>query len=284
VGLELWRLLRLLMWHWLRYAPGEEHLRNVRVYTLLFGPRHISVQLALLPLVQNLRRGISSHLPRLLQTSLVDYREDRLRIVGGIIAPSHSFIRRGPYNHHGAMATSSGASDQAFPSSAHAAFKRAMQGFKNGLGNEKLYSEILATNSAEQVYDLAEKIQKEQARNNTLTNLQRMQPFLSKLQLYAGAIDTFAQAKPDILCLIWGPVKLLIQWASTVSASLVALEDMAREIGMLLPEFGKSVRMFGDSDQVQLVMGLFFQDIMDFYLLALKFYSMPRKFLPFATR
>jgi hypothetical protein len=55
------------------------------------------------------------------------------------------------------MATSSGGSGRAFPSSAHAAFKRAMQGFKNGLGNEKLYSEILATTSVGQVYDLTDK-------------------------------------------------------------------------------------------------------------------------------
>ncbi len=169
------------------------------------------------------------------------------------------------------------ATQHSFPDSAPEAFKIAIQSFKGALKNDKLYTEILQTTSIEQVYDLTDKLQVEQGKRNDLKHLSSIKPYLDRLEAYTGAIDTFVQAKPDILALIWGPIKLLIQWASVVSASLVGLIDMAAQIGYLLPEFGHAKRMFGDNEQINLLLALFFQDILDFYLIALKFFSMPRK-------
>jgi hypothetical protein len=165
-----------------------------------------------------------------------------------------------------------------FPDSASMAFKVAIQNFKNALKNDNLYNEILQTTSIEQVYDLTDSLQVEQAKRNDIKHLSKIKPYLDRLEAYTGAINTFVQVKPDILALIWGPIKLLIQWASTLSASLVALIDMAAQIGYLLPEFGHAKRMFGENEQINLLLALFFQDILDFYLLALKFFSMPRKY------
>ena len=169
------------------------------------------------------------------------------------------------------------ASPHSFPDSAQDAFKNAIQSFKNALKDDKLYAEILQTTSIEQVYDLTDQLQVEQAKGNNMKHLSKIKPYLDRLEAYTGAIDTFVQAKPDILALIWGPIKLLIQWTSVISASLVGLIDTAAQIGYLLPEFGHAKRIFGCSEQINLLLALFFQDILDFYLLALKFFSMPRK-------
>ena len=169
------------------------------------------------------------------------------------------------------------ASSTSSPDPAQAAFNKAIREFKAGLKNEALYSEILSTTSADQVYDLTDKLQNEQIRGGHLRNLAKLKPYLERLQGYFGAIDTFVQAKADILALIWGPIRLLIQWASTLTSSLDALINTTAEIGLLLPEFGLAVKLFGHNSMVKEVLALFFQDILDFYLVALKFFSMPRK-------
>ncbi|SPO06913.1 related to NACHT domain protein [Cephalotrichum gorgonifer] len=155
------------------------------------------------------------------------------------------------------------------PDPAEAAFNKAIREFKIGLKNEALYSEILATTSADQVYDLTDALQKDQTKANHLRNLAKIQPYLNRLEGYCGAIDTFVQAKPEILALVWGPVKLLLQWASNLTKPLDALINTLGEIGRLLPEFRRSAEMFGFND----LLALFFQDMLDFYLITLKFFE-----------
>jgi hypothetical protein len=50
------------------------------------------------------------------------------------------------------------------------------------------------------------------------------------------------------------------------------------DIGNLLPEFKEVVRLFGHNKQINDVLALFFQDILDIYAVALKFFSASRKF------
>ncbi|KAL6697596.1 hypothetical protein J3F84DRAFT_369411 [Trichoderma pleuroticola] len=55
-----------------------------------------------------------------------------------------------------------------------------------------------------------------------------------------------------------------------------ALVNTAAEIGELLPEFKLMAAIFGNNEQVKLVLVLFFQDILDFYAVTLKFFGLPR--------
>ncbi len=153
-------------------------------------------------------------------------------------------------------------------------FERAIAEFKKNLKDQALYQEILATRSIDQVYDLAEKIQTEQGKTGHLRHLSKMQKYLERLNLYAGVIDTFVQAKPDILALIWGPIKLLIQWTSTLSKSQDAIANITTEIADLLPEFTDMTALFSHNTRLNDVLSLFFQDILDFYLVTLKFFSL----------
>ncbi|RSL54227.1 hypothetical protein CEP54_010009 [Fusarium duplospermum] len=162
------------------------------------------------------------------------------------------------------------------PDPAQAAFNKAIRQFRAGLKDQALYSQILATTSVNQVYDLTDKLQKEQGKGDHLRNLARIQPYLDRMTAYTGAIDTFVQAKPDILALIWGPIKLLIQWTSNLTKSLDALLTTVEEIGNLLPEFDHAAKLFGGKRHVNEVLALLFQDVLDFYLVSLKFFRMER--------
>ena len=158
---------------------------------------------------------------------------------------------------------------------AQRAFEKAIREFRTSLKDAALYSQILKTTSIDEVYDLTDKLQFTQGAH--LADLSRIQPYLNRLKAYTGVIDTFVQAKPEILALIWGPIKLLLQWTSNVSASLSALANTIEEIGTLLPEFDQAARLFGSGPHVNDVLALLFQDILDFYLISVKFFSMKSK-------
>jgi hypothetical protein len=157
------------------------------------------------------------------------------------------------------------------------AFERATQEFKDSLNDDTLYGEILQTTSIEQVYDATDKIQKEQAEKGHLRHLSKISPYLNRLNDYADAVGVFVQVKPDVLALIWGPIVLLLQWASVLKKSFDAIVNTTAEVGQALPEFKQAVQLFGEKGQIQDVLLLFFKDILDFYRVAFTFFRLPRK-------
>jgi hypothetical protein len=160
------------------------------------------------------------------------------------------------------------------------AFENAVRDFKTSLNNDSLYNKILETTSIDQVYDATDELQKEQAKKGHLRHLSKIEPYLQRLRDYSSVIEVFLQVKPDILGLIWGPIKLLLQWASTLKQSYDAIINTTADIGVLLPEFQAVTQLFAHNKQIKDVLALFFKDILDFYLIALKFFSLPRKFSP----
>ena len=156
-------------------------------------------------------------------------------------------------------------------------FENVIRDFKSSLNDDALYKEILKTTSIDQVYDLTDKLQEEQAKKGHLRHLSKIQPYLEGLDSYAGVIEVFMQIKPDILALIWGPIKLLIQWASVLKQSFDAIINTTADIGVLLPEFREVAKLFDQNERIKDVLVLFFKDILDFYLIALKFFSKPRQ-------
>ncbi|KAJ4313611.1 hypothetical protein N0V84_009318 [Fusarium piperis] len=166
------------------------------------------------------------------------------------------------------------------PDAVQTAFDSAIQDFKQNLKNPGLYAQILQTTSINQVYDATDQLQKEQSKNGRLQHLSKIEPFLNRLKGYADVVDTFVQAKPDILALIWGPIKLLLVWADALTQSFAAISDILEELGSLLPEFCEARRIFTDSVRLQEILVLFFRDMLDFYLITIQFFSLNRlKFL-----
>ncbi|KAF4628634.1 hypothetical protein G7Y89_g9520 [Cudoniella acicularis] len=153
-------------------------------------------------------------------------------------------------------------------------FDAAKREFKNGLDNENLFQDILAVTNIDQVYDAIEELQEKQRKQDSLRYLARVDPFLKRLQSYASVIEVFIQVKPEILCLIWGPIRLLLLWSSETKKSFDAILNITAKIGELLPQFQEVVDLFGDKERITATMGLFFRDILDFYLIALKFFKL----------
>ncbi|KAI1640418.1 NACHT domain protein [Biscogniauxia mediterranea] len=157
-----------------------------------------------------------------------------------------------------------------------AAFQNAMSGFQAELKDDEVYNNILQITTIDQVYDATDKIQKEQAKQGHLRHLAKIGPYLDRLNEYAASIEVFIQVKPDVLALIWGPIKLLLQWASALKNSFDAIVNTMADISELLPEFKRVTTLFDQNAAIKDVMVLFFRDILDFYLVALKFFKLPR--------
>jgi hypothetical protein len=157
------------------------------------------------------------------------------------------------------------------------AFDTAKLEFERDLENPELFANILKTTSIDQVYDATDEIQRDQGKRLHLRALRRIEPFLERIRQYAGVIDTFAQVKSDILCLIWGPIRLLLQMSSNLSQCFSAITNALIDIGNKLPVFETFTELFNLNDRMLDVLALFYRDILDFYLVAFKFFRAKRK-------
>ncbi|KAG4260120.1 hypothetical protein FPRO04_12431 [Fusarium proliferatum] len=156
------------------------------------------------------------------------------------------------------------------------AFEAAMIDFKDKLKGHSFYDQIIQTTSIEQVYQDIEKLQDKQAKSGRLRHLSKIEPFLARLREYSSVVETFVQAKPDILALIWGPVKLLLLWADALKQSFDALVSALEDIGNALPDFCELAEIFAGNNRLHALLVLYFRDILHFYLISTKFFSMRR--------
>ncbi|MCJ1307334.1 hypothetical protein MMC25_000980 [Agyrium rufum] len=158
-----------------------------------------------------------------------------------------------------------------------AAYEKAAREFKANLKDDALYDELIQTTNIDQVYDATDKLHAEQAKEGHLRHLGKIQPYLALLNDYSSATGVFVQLKPSVLTLIWGPIVLLLQWASVLKTSFDAIVNATADIGQALPEFKQATLLFQHNTQIKDVLFLFFMDILDFYVTAFKFFRLPRK-------
>ncbi|KAF5700224.1 nacht domain-containing protein [Fusarium mundagurra] len=155
-------------------------------------------------------------------------------------------------------------------------FEKAKAEFLNGIKDQKLRRQLQNATTIDDIWDYTEQLQKDQASNKRLRSLKRIGPYIERLQEYAGVIEVFVQAKPDILALIWGPIKFLLQVSSNLVASFDAILGVMKNMGSILPRFNEFVPLFKNNERMKYVLGLFFQDILDFYLVSLRFFGLTR--------
>lgn len=156
------------------------------------------------------------------------------------------------------------------------AFDSAVREFKTRVADEKIYSKILQTKTIDDVYAATDELQAEQAMHGHLRHLSKIEPYLLRLNDYAHTVEVFVQAKAEVLALIWGPIVLLLQFANVLKTSFDAIVNSTAEIGLALPEFKQAAELFGNNDRIKDVLLLFFNDILDFYAVALRFFGLPR--------
>ncbi|KAK2688496.1 hypothetical protein QWA68_012485 [Fusarium oxysporum] len=155
-------------------------------------------------------------------------------------------------------------------------FSKAKADFLNEIKDQKLRSQLQKATTIDDIWDYTEQLQKDQGSNKRLRGMKKIGPYIERLKEYAGVIEVFVQVKPDILALIWGPIKLLLQVSSNLVASFDAILGVMKNMGSILPRFNEFVPLFKNNERMKYVLGLFFQDILDFYLVSLRFFGLTR--------
>jgi hypothetical protein len=163
----------------------------------------------------------------------------------------------------------------AFDPSQHA-FEAAKSAFRKSLKDEQLFKDILATTSIDGVWKAVKEVQAKQDSERRLGHMAKIKGFLEKLSAYASAVDTFVQVKPDIMALIWGPIRVLLVCTSNITKFADAVTSAMRTIGDALPQFVEVVKTFGKNGNLNEILVLFFKDILDFYIIVLEFFSLSR--------
>lgn len=167
----------------------------------------------------------------------------------------------------------------ASPSSARLsdAFDKAKQDFLGSLKDPSLFNSIATVTSIDEIYAFTTQLQQDQSKRHGLRNLLKIKPFLDRLKEFASAIDVLVSAKPEILALIWGPIKFLLQMSDSLTKSFDAIVEAMAMIGNKLPLFEAYTMLFKGNDRVAQVLVLFYKDILDFYEVVLNFFSAKRK-------
>ncbi|OTA59127.1 hypothetical protein K449DRAFT_466839 [Hypoxylon sp. EC38] len=150
------------------------------------------------------------------------------------------------------------------------AFKSAKEDFKRSLKNPALY-DFSKIRSVDDVLDEARKIERQQAKTKTLRGLKRIQPLIDGLKEYSGIIEVFVQAKPDVMSLIWGPLKFILQASSSVISAFEKVVKVIMDLGMTLPSFKAYAQLFESNPDIRRALCLFYADILDFYAILLNF-------------
>lgn len=156
------------------------------------------------------------------------------------------------------------------------AFQNAKQEFLASLKDPSLFNSVSNVKSIDEIYTFTAQLQNDQSKRQGLRHLRKIEPYLERLKQYADVIEVFIQAKPDILALIWGPIKLLLQMADNLTQSFDAIVEAMTGIGNKLPLFEAYTNIFEASDRVLDILSLFYKDILDFYEIVLNFFSAKR--------
>lgn len=156
-------------------------------------------------------------------------------------------------------------------------FDAAKREFDESLPSNTKFREILAIDTVDKVWDAIAKLQHDQEKKSNLRHVSRMQLFLDRIRSYSAVIEVFVQVKPEVLALLWGPIRLLLQWTGEWQQGYDAIVKTMERIGDLLPQFGDVAQHFIDKERIKDVLALFYRDILDFYLESLKFFGLPRK-------
>lgn len=152
-------------------------------------------------------------------------------------------------------------------------FEKLVESFKHDLPDSLSLDELLKTNSTERVYDITDDLQHGQE----LRNLQRMELSLKRLQSYTETLNDTIRGSSQYAALVWGPLGFLLRRSSTFDKAYTAVIDAIAKVGEALPDFHASDAFLRPSPQNKEILVLLFRDLLEFYGVTLKPFSLPGK-------
>lgn len=157
------------------------------------------------------------------------------------------------------------------------AFEAAKKAFKRDLKDDKLYEDILRTDSIDKLYEAIEQLQEKQDNERRLRRIGKMKSITDKLQSFNNALDTYTQVDPEIMALVWGSIRVLLVLTDNVAKLADAVITAMEDISDALPFFTDVAKLFHNNDKLRDKLALFYGDIIQFYTIAFNFFNLSSK-------
>ncbi|WKT53623.1 P-loop containing nucleoside triphosphate hydrolase [Fusarium oxysporum f. sp. vasinfectum] len=121
-------------------------------------------------------------------------------------------------------------------------------------------------------------LQAQQHAQRRLQNLNRLLPFLTAIEQYGEVVQGFCDSN-EIMAFIWGPVKVLIEAASSVDLAFGKLLDTYERIGKALPLLLQYRSIFQEKPHMVQILVLIYRDIIKLHQIALRQFRRRRQYL-----
>ncbi|KAF2096252.1 C2H2 domain-containing protein [Rhizodiscina lignyota] len=148
-------------------------------------------------------------------------------------------------------------------------FDTALTKFKTRLTPKELKDFEFTT--LEDVQTTAIQIQKTQEVTRTNMNMTRIKSFLEAMEQFGSIVEVFLNAN-EFIAFIWGPMKFMLQAASTWTDSFDVLLDAYEQIGESIPLLMEYKKLFDQNEEMRTVLGLVYTDILEFHRRAIRFF------------
>ncbi|KAF7504582.1 hypothetical protein GJ744_002077 [Endocarpon pusillum] len=119
-----------------------------------------------------------------------------------------------------------------------------------------------------------DRIQREQATRKEMMNMPRIQSFLEAMEQFSKVIEVFLNTS-EFVAFIWGPMKFVLQVASTWAESFDILLGAYEQIGNQIPLLQQFQAVFNQNPHMRRVLEMIYSDILEFHKRAIRFFSGP---------
>ncbi|MCJ1385511.1 hypothetical protein MMC17_008634 [Xylographa soralifera] len=124
----------------------------------------------------------------------------------------------------------------------------------------------------EDLWKVVRDIERDQGARQSLRNMGRIEPILRTFETYAPVIETFCQGFSP-MAFVWGSIKFMLMLARQYESVMNKILHALKEIADVLPIMDKMKIAFGDSLDLQRVLGLVYSDVLEFVTRVYKFFS-----------
>ncbi|KAF8457906.1 hypothetical protein BDZ91DRAFT_852248 [Kalaharituber pfeilii] len=153
-------------------------------------------------------------------------------------------------------------------------FRETLSEFRRNLRLKPAQVQDFENTTLESLKGCIDNIQTEQAKGRNMRNINRIRPFVDAMEQYGKIIEVFLNIS-EFVAFIWGPMKFLLQVTSIyINCFDIILEEYER-LGECLPQFQEYDSLFQNNNYMRQVLGLVYQDILEFHSRALKIIQRP---------
>ncbi|KAJ5768868.1 hypothetical protein N7520_003427, partial [Penicillium odoratum] len=151
-----------------------------------------------------------------------------------------------------------------------AAFDRALDSFKKDLTKRDRDSFKITT--FQDLQKSIDDLQKKHHSARRLQDLSRLGVFLEAIEQYTKVVDPFCNSN-EIVAFVLGPVKFLLQIASSYQKAFQELVSIYEDIGKNLPLLLQYQELFRTKPHMVKVLLLIYEDILKFHRLAMRYFQ-----------